>query len=298
MRALSLAALLVAAPALAQTQPRPTSADPRADPSRPFGQTADQMRADPTGISASTVSPGDRAADDVVIENPTLDDRSFTALDRDMRALGQNSDAARYTAQRDALRRDYDALGATPTPEARMGVMTRYEDLNASVGMSRMGTASRAEYFRMADASLAGYDRQIAASRRSFDSATGDARAERAAALIRLRSQRNRYRNDVFSVRGAGASGFEDARRTAAPTLSRYDSEFRTGRRAMMAQPGMMDPSMPAGQMQNGQMQNGTMQNGQTQPRPGMEQPRPGMEQPRPGTERPAGTTAPRPMPN
>ncbi len=261
MRALPLAALLLAAPAFAQTQPRPTSADPRADPSQPFGRTADQMRADPTGISASTVSPGDRAADDVVIENPTLDDRSFSALDRDMHALGQNPDAARYGQQRDALRRDYDALGATPTPEARMGVMTRYEDLNASVGMSRMNMASRDDYFRMADGRISGYDREITAARRQFDSATGDARAERAAALIRLRSQRNQYRNDVYSVRGAGRSGFEDARRTAAPSLMRYDTEFRTGRRSMM-QTGVADPSMPAGQRPAGQMQQGTTQPG------------------------------------
>ena len=235
MRALPLAALLLAAPVFAQTQPRSSSADPRADPSQPFNQTADQLRADPTGISASTVRPND-FSDDVVVENPTLDARSFTTLDRDLRALGQNPDATRYSQERDALRRDYDALGANPTAEARMGVMSRYQDLNASVGMARMNTASRTDYFRMADDRIASYDRDIMAARRQFDTATGDARAERAAELIRLRSQRNQYRNEVYSVRGAGRSGFEDARRAAAPNLMRYDTEFRTGRRNMRMQ--------------------------------------------------------------
>ena len=254
MRALSLAALLLAVPAVAQTTPRTSSADPRADPSQPFNQTADQMRRDPTGISTNTVAPSD-GADEMVIENPTLDDRSFTTLDRDVRTLGQSPDAMRYSQERDALRRDYDALGATPTPEARMGVMNRYEDLNSSVGMSRMNMASRTEYFRMADARLAGYDRDIMAARRQFSSASGNARAERARELIMLRRQRNMYRDDVYSVRGAGQSGFEDARRATAPNLSRYDTEFRTGRRTMMRNSMTMDPSMPVGQRPAGQMQ-------------------------------------------
>ncbi len=250
MRALSLAALLLAAPAFAQTQPRTSTADPRADPSQPFNQTADQLRADPTGIRASTVTPRD-AADAVVIENPTLDDRAFVTLDRDVRSLGESADAMRYRQERDALRREYDALGANATPEARMGVNARYQTLNSSVMASRMNTSPRADYFRMADMRIAGYDRDIMAARRQFDAATGDARAERAAQLIRLRGQRNMYRNEIYSVRGAGRSGFEDARRMAAPNLTRYDTEFRSGRDAMMR--GTTNAPAPGAQPMGGQ---------------------------------------------
>ncbi|HEX8299261.1 MAG TPA: collagen-like protein [Rubricoccaceae bacterium] len=238
MRSFPLAALLLAAPAFAQTAPTTGTADARADASQPFNQTADQLRADPTGIDTRTVTPRD-GADVLVLRNPTLDTRSFDRLDRDVRSLGQDPNAARFAQERDALRRDYDALGATATPEARMRVMQRYEDLDASVAMSRMNMASRADFFRMADDRMQAYDRDIQASRAAFLSATGDARAERAAELIRLRRQRDMYRNEVFSVRGAGASGFEAARRTAAQNLSRYDTEFRTGRRNLMAQGSM-----------------------------------------------------------
>ena len=240
--ALAAIALLTAAPAIAQTRPATSTADPRADASQPANQVADQLRDDPTGISANTVTPNDYS-DDVTLDNPTLDDRSMSRLDRDVRALGNNPDAMRYGQQRDDLRRDYQALGANPTPEARMGVMQRYEDLNASVGMSRMNTASRNDYFDMADSRIDAYDRGIDAARRDFDSATGDARAERAQELIRLRHQRNMYRDQVFSVRGAGRSGFEDARRSAAPTLSRYDTEYRQMRHDMMMRGSMAAPA-------------------------------------------------------
>ena len=271
MRRLSLAALalLLAAPVAAQTGvPRPT-ADPRADPSQPFGQTADQIRADPTGIDTRTVTDGE-GNDAAVLENTTLDDPTGTAprpaggtagrmampamaapdfsrLDRNVRTLGTDPNAARYSQERDAIRRDYDALGATPAMDARMAVMNRYEDLDATVGMSQMNLAPRSDYFRMADSRVSMYDRDIEASRMAFSSATGDARAERAAGLIGLRRQRDQYRSSVFEVRGAGASGFDAARRSAAPTLSRYDTDFRTARRS----------SMRSGQRMDGRMMNG-----------------------------------------
>ena len=230
---LAAAALLAAAPALAQTRPARSTADPRADASQPFNQVADQMRPDPTGISTNTVTPQDES-DDVTLNNPTLDDRSFSRLDRDVRSLGNDPDAMRYGQQRDAIRRDYDALGTTATPEARMGVMQRYEDLNSSVGMSRMNMASRDDYFRQADGRISAYDSGIDAARRSFDSATGADRAVRAQQLIGLRRQRNMYRDEVFGVRGAGRSGFDAARRGAATNLSRYDTQFRQSQRDMM----------------------------------------------------------------
>ncbi len=228
--ALAAVALLAAAPALAQTRPQTSTADPRADASQPASQVADQLRSDPTGISANTVTPVDNA-DDVVLDNPTLDDRSFTRLDRDVRALGNSPDATRYGQQRDALRRDYQALGTGATPEQRMGVTQRYNDLNSSVVMSRMAMATPSDYFRMGDERIAAYDGEIAVARRDFDRATGNARSERAQELIRLRRQRDTYRDQIFSVRGAGRRGFENARQMAAPNLSRIDTEFRQMRR-------------------------------------------------------------------
>ncbi len=248
--ALAVAALLAAAPALAQTRPATSTADPRADASQPASQVSDQLRPDPTGIRANTVTPNDYA-DDVVLDNPTLDDRSFSRLDRDVRSLGTNPDAQRYGQQRDAIRRDYDALGTTATPEQRMGVMQRYNDLNSSVGMSRMNMASRNDYFRMGDDRLAAYDREITNARRGFDTATGNARSERALELIRLRRQRDMYRNEVFSVRGAGRSGFENARSMATPNLSRIDSEFRQMRRDQMMR-GTMNAPAPGAQPMGG----------------------------------------------
>ncbi len=239
---LAAAALLAAAPALAQTRPQRSTADPRADASQPASQVSDQLRRDPTGISTNTISPSN-TADDAVLANPTLDDRSFTRLDSDVRALGNSPDAMRYGQQRDAIRRDYQALGANPTAEARMGVMQRYNDLNSSVGMSRMTTAPSSDYFRMGDERLAGYDREIATARRGFDSATGNARSERAQELIALRRQRNMYRDQIFSVRGAGRRGFESARSAASPNLSRIDTEFRQMRHDQMSRGAMGAPA-------------------------------------------------------
>ena len=247
---LAAAALLAASPALAQTQPARSTADPRADASQPFNQVADQMRPDPTGISTNTVTPRDNS-DDVILNNPTLDDRSFSRLDRDVRSLGNNPEAMQYGQQRDAIRRDYDALGTNATPEQRMGVSQRYDDLNSSVAMSRMNTASRDDYFRQANNRIATYDRSIDAARRGFDTATGDDRAVRAQQLIGLRRQRNMYRDEVFSVRGAGRSGFDAARRNAATNLSRYDTQFRQSQRDMMR-----GTTMSPGQ--NGGMNGGT----------------------------------------
>ena len=61
------------------------------------------MRADPTGIEARTVAPRD-GADVVVRENPTLDTRSVERLDRDVRTLGQDPNAARSVTGRERAR--------------------------------------------------------------------------------------------------------------------------------------------------------------------------------------------------
>ena len=266
MKLLSLAALatlLASAPSAQTEAPRPT-ADPRADPSVPASRAADALRPDPTGIDpqrgSETPMPMGQAARrpmDRTTDQPMDMRAGFDRLDRDVRALGSDPGAARYAQERDAVRRDYDALGTAATPEQRMAVMNRYEDLDASVSASRMSMASRADYFRMSDDRLRMYDRDLESVRMGFSSATGDDRAERAADLIRLRRQRDLYRNEVFDVRGAGQSGFDSARRTAGTNLSRHDTDFRTARRESMMRD-TMGQSMPNGQMpQGGQVPQG-----------------------------------------
>ena len=285
-----LVTVLAAAPSAQTTAVPRTTADPRADPSAPLDRTSDQLRPDPTGIRAGTVS-DNQTRDARVIENPTIGTTpqgqmtgqtqtgrtaarpmdgmgqdmaapDFARLDRDLRGLGTDPNTARYSQERDAIRRDYDALGTTATMDARMGVARRYEDLNASVGASRMSRAARADYFRMGDDQIRMYDRDIEAARMGFSNATGDMRAERAVEIIRLRRQRDQYRNDVFEVRGAGASGFDAARRSAAQNLSRYDTDFRTARRESM-----MRGSMGA-QPMNDSMGNGSMGTQPARPAP------------------------------
>lgn len=260
MRLLSLTALTVclAAPAVAQNDVPQQTADPRANPAAPFGQTADQLRADPTGIDARTVQT-DQMRDARVLENPTVDnpagaDRMGTVtvgdldrLDRDVRTMGDDPDMQRYQQEGATIRRDYDALGTTPTPQDRMDVMNRYQALDANVRAARMNRANRADYFRMADDRLGMYDRDIESARADYMNETGNMRAERARDLIQLRRQRDMYRNDVFDVRGAGRSGFDDARRTAAPNLMRYDTDFRNMRHESMMRGTMTSPGMNGG---------------------------------------------------
>jgi len=269
MRLLSLTALatVLASAPQAQTEAPRTTADPRADPSVPVQRAADELRADPTGIDTRTVTDNQRTdaavterADGTTADMPMdraagqmdmpmgrqMDMRQdFDRLDRDVRALGTDPSAARYSQERDAIRRDYDALGADATPEARMALMNRYEDLDAGVSASRMNMSNRNDYFRMSDNRLGMYDRDIESVRTGYSSATGNARAERAVDLIRLRRQRDMYRNEVFNVRGAGQSGFEGARRTSSQNLMRYDTDFRTARREAMARDGMDGSTQP-----------------------------------------------------
>lgn len=255
MRLLSLATLatLLASAPSAQTEAPRTTADPRADPSVPVQRAADELRRDPTGIDTRTVSDNqtsdarvtERAAD--MPMDGSMDMRpGFDRLDRDVRALGNNPDAGRYGQERDAIRRDYDALGANPSMEARMGVMRRYEDLDATVSASRMSTSPRTDYFRMSDDRLGMYDRNIEAVRMGYTAATGNDRSQRAVDLIRLRRQRDMYRNEVYNVRGAGQSGFDSARRTSSQNLSRYDTDFRTARREAMMRDTMAPPAQGA----------------------------------------------------
>jgi len=252
-RFLSLAALatvLSVAPS-AQTQVPTTTADPRADPSVPVQRAADQLRPDPTGIDARTVSDNQTTNAAVTTRGATtsmqMDMRpDFDRLDRDVRAVSTDPNSARYGQERDAIRRDYDALGTTATPEQRMAVTRRYEDLDASVYASRSNMAPRNDYFRMADERMMMYDRDIEATRMGYSSATGNARSEMAMDLIRLRRQRDMYRNEVYNVRGAGASGFEAARTSSASNLNRYDTDFRNARREAMMRGGMAPMGAPA----------------------------------------------------
>ena len=260
-RSLSLAVLatLFAAAPSAQTPgtTSTTTADPRANPAVPYDQAADRLGTDPTGINTATTS-DNRTSNARVIENPNFGENQgvvsvggLDRIDRDVRSLGTDSNAARYGQESTQIRRDYEALGQSPAMDAQMGVQRRYEDLDASVGASRMNGASRTDYFRMADSRLAGYDSGIEAARMRFASATGNDRSEIARDLIGLRRQRDLYRNEVYTVRGAGRSGFDEARRTAAPNLTKVDTDFRTARRESMMRGSMSAPA-PGAQPMNG----------------------------------------------
>lgn len=263
-----LATLFAVAP-MAQTGAPETTADPRADPSQPFDQTADKLRTDPTGITTGTVETN-RMSNAQVVEDPTLGNLpnipqgrgtvtvgnpDFQSLDRDVRAAGTDPNAGRYGQERDVIRRDYEALDANAAMEARMNVTRRYDDLSASLSSSRMSNASRNEYFQMGNDRLTMYDRDIQSARMDYMNAPGDMKAEQAQKLIHLRRQRDMYRNDLYDVRGAGRSGFDAARRMASPNLSRYDTDFRNARRDMMMR-GSMGAPAPGSQPMNGGMRN------------------------------------------
>lgn len=162
-------------------------------------------------------------------------------LDRDLRTLRSSSDPA-MRSDIDRLRTDYDALrteadgDAMSDPEAAARLRTdldqRYADLDRRVYETRLRSArSRDAYVGAATDRIDMYDRQIGDFRMRYESATGTMRSDMARDLIRLRGQRDAYRDAAYSTRGMLRTDFEGGRAAATSQLQRYDTEFTTAYR-------------------------------------------------------------------
>ena len=184
--------------------------------------------------------------------------RSGSMNQADLERLGVDLDRLdrSTTADYDALRQSYDELRAvTPSTDmsdpaaarqARMDYDRRYDELSGNVYRARLSSArNRADYIRAANDRVQMYDDQIRAMRTRYDASTGDDRARMSQDLIRLRAQRDAYRDRVFSTRGMTRSRFDDAtRRQATDALTRADADFNRARRDAMtrsANGGTMD---------------------------------------------------------
>ena len=176
--------------------------------------------------------------------------RDLDGLDRTMRGDMRGD----YTS----LRQSYDELrAATPRTDmsdpaaarqARTDYDQRYDELAGDVYRARLTSArDRNDYFSAANDRVGTYDGQIRDLRNWYDSTTGDERADAAQDLIRLRAQRDAYRDRVYSARGVTRSGFDDAaRRQATDALTRADADFNRARRDAMTRSmngGSMDGS-------------------------------------------------------
>ena len=174
--------------------------------------------------------------------------RSGSMNQADLERLGVDLDRLdrSTTADYDALRQSYDELRAvTPSTDmsdpaaarqARMDYDRRYDELSGNVYRARLSSArNRADYIRAANDRVQVYDDQIRAMRTRYDASTGDDRAMMSQDLIRLRAQRDAYRDRVFSTRGMTRSRFDDAtRRQATDALTRADADFNRARRDAM----------------------------------------------------------------
>ena len=184
--------------------------------------------------------------------------RSGSMNQADLERLGVDLDRLdrSTTADYDALRQSYDELrSVTPSTDmsdpaaarqARMDYDRRYDELSGNVYRARLSSArNRADYIRAANDRVQMYDDQIRAMRTRYDASTGDDRARMSQDLIRLRAQRDAYRDRVFSTRGMTRSRFDDAtRRQATDALTRADADFNRARRDAMtrsANGGTMD---------------------------------------------------------
>lgn len=206
---LALAALLAAPAASAQQTPAPQPVD-RMEPGYQMDYQADLHR---LGRDLDRL------------------DRSMTG---DMRA-----DYTGYRESYDQLRQatpSTDMTDPEAARQARTDYGTRYDELAGNVYRARLTSArDRADYIEAADGRVGAYDDQINAMRTRYDAATGDARADMAQDLIRLRRQRDAYRDQVYSTRGMTRSGFDDAtRQRATDTLTRSDADFMRARREAM----------------------------------------------------------------
>ncbi|WP_420456286.1 hypothetical protein [Rubrivirga sp.] len=162
-------------------------------------------------------------------------------LDRDLTTLRSSADPA-MRSDVDRLRTDYDALrteadgDAMSDPEAaaqmRSDLDQRYADLDRRVYETRLRSArTRDDYVRAATDRIDTYDRQIGDLRTRYQSATGTMRSDIARDLVRLRGQRDAYRDEAFTARGTLRSDFEGGRAAATTRLQRYDTEFNTAYR-------------------------------------------------------------------
>ena len=219
---LLIAAVLVVAPASAQTDPQTT---PTTDPARADAPpTADDYR--------------------------TLYQSDLDRLGQDLDEYGRSVDAS-ARADYEALVESYDRLrtdfgssdAAMSDPEAaqrlRQEYGQRYGELAGTVYRSRLSAApNRDAYLRTAGQRLDQYDASVADLRGRYEQATGDERAMVARDLISLRGQRDRYQRELGSVRGTTRGGFDDAaRQQATDRLGRADAEFQSSRRDALARP-------------------------------------------------------------
>ena len=179
---------------------------------------------------------------------PVDDQADLDRLGRDLDRLDRTM-TGDMRSDYDTYRQSYDQLRqSTPTMDmsdpaaarqARMDYDRRYDELAGNVYRARLTSArDRNDYFDAAGSRVDDYDRQIDAMRERYDAATGDARVDMAQDLIRLRRQRDAYRDQVYSTRGTTRAGFDDAaRRRATDALSRADADFARTRREVMMGP-------------------------------------------------------------
>ena len=194
-------------------------------------------------------------------------DRSGSTMDQaELERLGVDLDrldrsmTGDMRSDYDTFRQSYDELRAvTPNTDmsdpaaarqARMDYDRRYDELAGNVYRARLNSArNRADYIEAANDRVRLYDDQINDMRMRYDAATGDARAAMAQDLIRLRAQRDAYRDRVFSTRGMTRGRFDDAtRRQSTDALTRADADFTRARRDAMTR------SMNDGMMDDGSM--------------------------------------------
>lgn len=163
--------------------------------------------------------------------------RDLDQLDRSMTGE-MRGDYTTYRESYDELR-EMTSQTDMPDPvaarQSRMDYDRRYDELAGTVYRARLSSArTRADYVDAANDRIGAYDDQIRDLRTGYDTATGNARADRAQDLIGLRRQRDAYRDQVYSTRGTTRTGFDDARRRATDALTRADTDFSRARREAM----------------------------------------------------------------
>lgn len=163
-------------------------------------------------------------------------------LEEEVQSLGREAPAA-LRGDLDQIVADYDDLrtafdgDAVSDPvavsRARSDYMDRYDRISERVYRARLESApSRAAYARIAAARVEGYDAQIADLRTRYRAAPDADRFAAAQDLIRLRRQRDAYRDEALRAR---RTAFDDAsRRQATDRLTRLDTQFRAARRSAL----------------------------------------------------------------
>lgn len=192
-------------------------------------------------------------------------DREIQMLNREART-DMRSDLDGVTADYDDLRTTYDGDAISDpaaVARARQGYATRYDEISGRVYRARLDAApNRSVFTQRATDRVDLYDQQINDLRTQYQSASADDRATYAQDLIRLRKQRDTYRDEVYSARGARSAEFNDAaRRSATDRLSQLDADFRSARRDAMMRMYGMDPMTDGQMMNNGGRMNGSMNN-------------------------------------